>query len=100
VGGDNIAVFPRKNSGAELELPWCPNPIADEVLGLIFTDVEGETGLKADLSTAEEGLAEFSVSTRASSSFKPSLPTAALYDARYCCNALLPCKLTLPLATL
>jgi hypothetical protein len=45
--------------------------------------VDGETGLKADLSTVGEGLDEFAISARRASCFVLSQPTAALYDAKY-----------------
>jgi hypothetical protein len=44
---------------------------------------DGETGLKADLSTVEEDLDEFATSACRASCFVLSQPTAALYDAKY-----------------
>jgi hypothetical protein len=61
----------------KFELFWLPKPIA-ELFELIFTDVEGETGLKADFGTVEEDLEELICSTLRASSLVPSLPTAAL----------------------
>jgi hypothetical protein len=57
-----MAEFPTKNSGAVVELPFCPKPIVDEVLGL--RAVDGETGLKADLSAVDEDLDECAISAR------------------------------------